>query len=36
MINELIEQIGGRDRLEFIAEDCADAMLAAAPSPGEK
>ena len=27
MINELIEQIGGRERLEFIAEDCAEARF---------
>lgn len=27
MINELIEQIGGRDRLGFIAEDCAEARF---------
>lgn len=27
MINELIDQIGGRERLEFIAEDCAEARF---------
>lgn len=26
-VKELIEQIGGRDRLEFIAEDCAEARF---------